>query len=309
MTCYNHDNFDSDTGQWQLLTTNGATTLSGGKRSFTKTSGTFDETGMREVTGWAFEKGDTIDLWFKLDEAHSSNTYLMIGIDGHNDTSLHQPTEAGGYSYSDGGVVKIHGRGAGVASDSNDHTETMSTTDTYRLRWTCDATTGELEVSISGGVFGGSETVICAKNSVDISNHTSYPYLNLQVNPATVNTPVSIAAYARYDSDGLAPEAPADLTGISTTSSVTLSWDNSLGAKSKTGVDVERFINPGLGWELLATLNANADAYLDSGLKANHTYTYRVRAWLDIPEAGGRIDGEYSSEFTIKTKKEHGNQN
>src|SRR5262249_56543835 len=74
------------------------------------------------------------------------------------------------------------------------------------------------------------------------------------------------------------PEAPTGLTATPQASSrINLAWtDNSF---SEDGFRVERSTD-GATFTQIATLGANATAYSDTGLTANTTYFYRVRAFF-----------------------------
>jgi predicted esterase len=72
------------------------------------------------------------------------------------------------------------------------------------------------------------------------------------------------------------PAAPSTLTGVPTTSSVTINWlDNST---NETGFDVEQSIGNTNNFQVLATVAAGTTSYVDDELFAHTSYTYRVRA-------------------------------
>jgi YD repeat-containing protein len=74
-----------------------------------------------------------------------------------------------------------------------------------------------------------------------------------------------------------APAAPSNLTATAdSTSQITLRWtDNS---NNETGFKVERSTDGGATFSLLATVGAEVASYPNSGLTANTTYFYRVKA-------------------------------
>ena len=73
------------------------------------------------------------------------------------------------------------------------------------------------------------------------------------------------------------PAAPDTLTAASASSSqINLTWADR--STNETGFQVERSINGGSTFSLIATAGANAVAYSNTGLTANTTYVYRVRA-------------------------------
>jgi len=95
------------------------------------------------------------------------------------------------------------------------------------------------------------------------------------------------------------PSPPSNLkaTAISF-SQITLSWtDNSTNEK---GFKVERKIGAG-SYAEIATVAANVINYTDSGLAANTTYTYRVKAYNDV---GNSAYSNETSAFTTEESRE-----
>jgi fibronectin type 3 domain-containing protein/predicted esterase len=92
-----------------------------------------------------------------------------------------------------------------------------------------------------------------------------------------------------------APLAPTVLVahGTSTPTSVTLSWQDN--ATTETNYQVYRSANDNTNYLLLTTLAANSISYKDSGLFANATYYYKVRAL----NTGG--NSAYSNEDSAHT--------
>jgi hypothetical protein len=96
------------------------------------------------------------------------------------------------------------------------------------------------------------------------------------------NTADTIAAF-RGGSGGAtetAPAAPSSLSSTADTSSrVTVSWADR--SDNETGFRLERSGN-GVDFAEIARLGSNTTAYSDSGLAANTTYYYRVRAYNSV---------------------------
>jgi titin len=91
------------------------------------------------------------------------------------------------------------------------------------------------------------------------------------------------------------PAAPTSLTASAvSTSQINLAWaDNST---NESGFKVERSLTASSsGFAQIATVGANVTSYSDSGLSANTTYYYRVRAY----NAGG--DSGYSNTAAVRT--------
>ena len=74
----------------------------------------------------------------------------------------------------------------------------------------------------------------------------------------------------------LAPVAPTNLVAPSLTAGAALlRWNDN--ANNETGYVLERSLN-GTSWNTVATLGANVNSYIDSGLSAVTDYFYRVHA-------------------------------
>ncbi|WP_199915426.1 cellulase family glycosylhydrolase [Aquimarina spinulae] len=76
---------------------------------------------------------------------------------------------------------------------------------------------------------------------------------------------------------GTGPESPSILSATAASKSqIDLSWiDN---ANNEDSFRIERSVNGTSGWISIATTTANANSYSNTGLMANTTYYYRVRA-------------------------------
>ena len=95
------------------------------------------------------------------------------------------------------------------------------------------------------------------------------------------------------------PAAPTDLAVTTTgTTEVTLGWTDH--SDDETGFEVERSVSPGTGFSWIHTTVANTTSYTDTGLSANTTYYYRVRA---ISGAG---NSSYSPELMVVTGTDPG---
>ncbi len=96
------------------------------------------------------------------------------------------------------------------------------------------------------------------------------------------------------------PNPPSHLTAtaISANQIVTVWHDNS---GDETGFAIER--NDGGGYSQVGTVGVNVTSYVDGGLTANTTYTYRVKA------TGSPEDSDYSNESTETTPVSGGTGN
>jgi hypothetical protein len=87
--------------------------------------------------------------------------------------------------------------------------------------------------------------------------------------------------------------APTNLTATATsTSQVNLAWTDQ--ANNETGYRVERSLN-GSTWATLASLGANSTSFIDTGLAANTTYSYRVLA------VNATTNSDYSNQASATT--------
>lgn len=90
-------------------------------------------------------------------------------------------------------------------------------------------------------------------------------------------------------------QGPTTLKAVANASSkVTLTWtDNATG---ETGFKIERSTD-GTTWTQIATVGANVTTYANTGLTANKTYYYRVRAYNTSPV----FNSAYSAKVSVKT--------
>lgn len=93
----------------------------------------------------------------------------------------------------------------------------------------------------------------------------------------------------------LPPNAPSDLRAVAVSSSrIDLTWvDN---AANESGFQVERSAD-GTSFAQIAVVGANVTSYSDTGLRANRTQHYRVRAYNAAGASG------YSNQVSAKTRR------
>ncbi|MDO9535639.1 MAG: fibronectin type III domain-containing protein [Bacillota bacterium] len=93
----------------------------------------------------------------------------------------------------------------------------------------------------------------------------------------------------------IVPESPSNLeAAVVTDTRVSLTWTDT--SNNETGFKIERKTSTG-AYSQIAAVAANSTSFLDTGLTAGSTYTYRVRAY----NAAG--DSNYSNEATVFTGK------
>ena len=98
------------------------------------------------------------------------------------------------------------------------------------------------------------------------------------------------------------PAAPSNLNGtVISTSQINLSWTDNSG--NETGFRIERKTGAAGTWAEIATVGANVTSYSSTGLMANTTYYYRVRAY------NGTGNSAYSSEINRTTSASTGPAN
>ena len=91
------------------------------------------------------------------------------------------------------------------------------------------------------------------------------------------------------------PAAPSGLTATAVSSSqINLAWTDT--SANEDGFKIERS-NNGSSWSQIATVGPNTTTYSSTGLSANKTYYYRVRAYNMLGNSA------YSANASAKTLK------
>jgi titin len=170
---------------------------------------------------------------------------------------------------------------------------TAVSTTQINLSWTDNASneTGfKIERKIgSGGTYSEIATVgtnVTTYNDTGLSPTTIYYYRVRATNA------IGDSNYSNEANATTSTPVPADPSGLMATtvssSEIDLTWtDNS---SNETGFKIERKVGTGGTYSQIATVGAGVVSYNDTGLTANTTYYYRVRA----TNAGG--DSGYSAE-------------
>lgn len=189
---------------------------------------------------------------------HSHSYERSRFIDGHYGSSS---TYNSSYAI-DGGSGRPDGTGAYVKNGSQPHAGAV-----YSV------------VGASGQASGGSlnhPAMYISLNElgsmvIDLNGQTmDVKYLN---NNGTVRDYFTIT---KDTTPPTPPAAPSNLNAAAASSSaINLSWTDN--ASNESGFDIERSLN-GSTWSALASVGSNVISYANSGLSANSTYFYRVRA-------------------------------
>lgn len=92
------------------------------------------------------------------------------------------------------------------------------------------------------------------------------------------------------------PLSPSNLTGIVSTTSISLSWNDN--SKNEEGFTIERKTGDNSGnFEVIGTVNSNQTNYVDSNFYTSDILQYRIRAFNSIGTSP-----EYSNLFTYELK-------
>ncbi len=94
-------------------------------------------------------------------------------------------------------------------------------------------------------------------------------------------TAPTVANFLSSTATATVPNAPSNLVATAaSTSAITLAWADN--ASDETGYYVQRSVDGGVTWALVATLGYNATSFSDSGLSAGTSYTYQVYAYNSV---------------------------
>ncbi len=156
-----------------------------------------------------------------------------------------------------------------------------------------DETGFKIERKTGSGSFSQIATVganVKTYNNTGLTANTSYTYRVRAYNS------VGNSSYSNESSattSDTAPGAPSSLAAAAVgTSQINLVWNDNAG--NETGFKIERKTGSG-SFSQIATVGANVKTYNNTGLTANTSYTYRVRAYNSVG------DSSYSNESSATT--------
>ncbi len=224
------------------------------------------------TSGWTTEATLGVDAASFSDSGLTPSTPYFYRISATNITG------SSGYASND--TITLDPAGSPPDIPTNLSTTTVSDTQ-IDIDWdenVGNTTDYTLEVSISGGAYNQLTTVSFGTTSYShtgLTASTGYSYRVKAIN-ATDESGYSNISSATTN----APPPPAAPTTLSfsgiTESTATLNWiDNAGGAAD---FEIHRSINDSTNYNFLVTHTANDTDYADTGLAANTTYWYQVRA-------------------------------
>ncbi|MGH7599992.1 MAG: fibronectin type III domain-containing protein, partial [bacterium] len=130
----------------------------------------------------------------------------------------------------------------------------------------------------AGGAYAVIDSVganVTAYSNLGLSANTKYFY-QVRTYNAGGNSALSNEANATTSADPLA--TPSNLTAAAVNSGkINLTWTDN--ANNETGFKIERKLGAAGTYAQIATVGANVTSYSNTGLSANTTYHYRVRAY------------------------------
>jgi acid phosphatase type 7 len=177
------------------------------------------------------------------------------------------------------------------------------------------ATAGNATVSLSWSASGGAQTYtvkrslsasgpfttiapgLAGTGYVDntVTNGTTYHYVVTASNSGGESSNSNVASATPEGPQGTVPSAPTSLTATALSKTqVRIDWTDTSG--DETGFRIERALSDGAFVEV-ATVGPNTTTFTNNGLKANKTYSYRVRAFNAVGNS------TYSNTATVTTPR------
>jgi len=168
------------------------------------------------------------------------------------------------------------------------------------LSWASSAGASSYNVKrgvVNGGPYGLVASGITGLNYTDttVSNGTTY-YFVVSASNSDGESANSNQVSALPTAPAAVPAAPSNLRALAASrSQINLSWNDN--ANNETAYLIERSTSSGKGYVQIATVGASVASYSDTGVRANKTYYYRVRA------SNGSGNSGYSNTASAKTPR------
>ena len=273
------------------------------------------------TTGVAYAKNASVVEISILKSNISPSTTITIGAEdlngGWNMVST-IPSGNAFISYTLGGG----GNNTTIPNAPTALTASSVSTSQIDITWTDNATdedTFEIQQAPSGtGNWSTLSTVsanITSYSNTGLTENTTYDYRVRATNTAGSSNWSAITSATTAQAT---PNAPTALTAIATSvSQIDVTWTDN--ATNEDTFEIQQALSGTGNWSTLATVNINITSYSNTGLTANTTYDYRVRAtntagsssWSAITSATTQsnsgsgptitVDGNASDWSTIST--------
>jgi uncharacterized protein len=256
----------------------------------------------------AWTDNATNESGFKIERKTAGGSYSQIATVGANVTSYSSTSLSNNTTYyyrvraynsygNSGYSDEVGATTGGIPTAPTGLTFSGLTQNSVTLSWTDNAQNEEgyrIERRTAGGSYTQVATVdknVTTYTNTGLSSSTTYYYrvraYNLTGNSSYSNEITFTTMVAG------APVNPTTLTATAlSNTSIQLAWKDN--ATNETGFKIER--KPvGGSFTQIATVSSNATTFIDTGLSAATTYTYRVRAYNATANSG------YSNEASVST--------
>jgi beta-lactamase superfamily II metal-dependent hydrolase/transcriptional regulator CtsR len=233
----------------------------------------------RRASGGSFTQIDTVGA--------GVTTYSSMGLASSTtyEYRVRAYNTAGSSAYSNTASATTQSPAPTVPAAPNGLVATAVSTSQINLSWSDNSTDEDgfrIERRSSGGSFAQIDTVgagVTTYSSTGLASSTTYEYRVRAYNTAGSSAYSNTASATTQSPAPTVPAAPSGLVATAvSTSQINLNWsDNST---NEDGFRIERRASGG-SFTQIATVEAGVTAYSSTGLAANSTYEYRVRAFND----------------------------
>jgi cellulose 1,4-beta-cellobiosidase len=168
------------------------------------------------------------------------------------------------------------------------------------LSWSASSNATSYSVkraSVSGGPYATIASGLAGTSYSDtaVSNGSTYYYV-VSASNANGEGANSTQSSATPTAPPALPAAPTTLKATAASrTQINLTWTDN--ASNETGFLIERSTKSGSGYVQIATVGSNVTSFANTGLSANKSYYYRIRA------SNGVGNSAYSNTATAKTPR------